>query len=457
MDVTLHDTPRNQPQPAMSPPRPPLGLEEPILIVGAGTFGLSTALHLLRRGHTHITLLDPYPPPSAISAGNDINKIVTTSASSDPFLTRLSVAALTAWRTDVLLKPFLHDVGIVLCGCSPPVLDEVHDLAQNYAHTHPDAPPVKLVGREGDGGVGRPFAEAIPALKDGPMTGWEGYWLPQNNGWVEARNACIAIAEECRRLGVNFIEDRAANLIFERDGACAGVETTGGSEIRAARIVLCAGASSVELLDFHRQLMAKCWTLAHIAVSNDDNEAAAGLKGHPLLLNLEKGFLFEPDARGEVKICNEFPGYTHCDASGLSHPLKREQIPLEAERAIRALLAETIPVWQRKDFVWARLCWCVDTPDRRFILCEHPDHRGLVLGTGDSGLAFKFLPIVGGWIADVVEKGDVGLPEEERGNWRWRPETGGDWDDAGGRWGGSGKIKDLSEVDEWTHIPRRSM
>lgn len=53
-----------------------------ILIVGGGTWGCSTALHLARRGYTNVTLLEPYPIPSAISAGNDINKIVEEGASS---------------------------------------------------------------------------------------------------------------------------------------------------------------------------------------------------------------------------------------------------------------------------------------------------------------------------------------------------------------------------------------
>ena len=46
-----------------------------ILIVGLGTWGSSTALHLARRGYQNVTVLDTYNFPSAISAGNDINKI----------------------------------------------------------------------------------------------------------------------------------------------------------------------------------------------------------------------------------------------------------------------------------------------------------------------------------------------------------------------------------------------
>lgn len=50
-----------------------------ILVIGAGTWGASTALHLARRGYTNVTVLDSYPQPSAISAGNDVNKIVSFS------------------------------------------------------------------------------------------------------------------------------------------------------------------------------------------------------------------------------------------------------------------------------------------------------------------------------------------------------------------------------------------
>lgn len=46
-----------------------------ILIVGGGTWGCSTALHLVRRGYTNVTLLDVAHIPSPISAGDDVNKI----------------------------------------------------------------------------------------------------------------------------------------------------------------------------------------------------------------------------------------------------------------------------------------------------------------------------------------------------------------------------------------------
>lgn len=50
--------------------------ESSILVIGAGTWGCSTALHLARRGYTNVKVLDPHPVPSPIAAGNDINKIM---------------------------------------------------------------------------------------------------------------------------------------------------------------------------------------------------------------------------------------------------------------------------------------------------------------------------------------------------------------------------------------------
>lgn len=53
----------------------PLSHSSSVLIVGAGTWGCSTALHLARRGYQNVTVLDPYPIPSPIPADNDVKKV----------------------------------------------------------------------------------------------------------------------------------------------------------------------------------------------------------------------------------------------------------------------------------------------------------------------------------------------------------------------------------------------
>ena len=64
-----------------------------ILIVGGGTFGLSTAYHLAKAGYTNIHVLDKSPfLPSVESAGNDLNKIVRAEYE-DPFYAELALVS----------------------------------------------------------------------------------------------------------------------------------------------------------------------------------------------------------------------------------------------------------------------------------------------------------------------------------------------------------------------------
>jgi sarcosine oxidase / L-pipecolate oxidase len=66
-----------------------------IAIVGAGAWGLSTALHLHRAGFTKITLFDRAESiPSPYSAAYDLNKIVRAEYE-DSFYTELALVSVS--------------------------------------------------------------------------------------------------------------------------------------------------------------------------------------------------------------------------------------------------------------------------------------------------------------------------------------------------------------------------
>lgn len=410
--------------------------EDHILIVGAGTFGLSTGLELLRKGHKNVTLVDSYPVPSPLSAGNDVNKVFQSTVE-DAFYSDLALEALEKWRNDEIYKEAFHEVGIVYGGVGEEAVVEINRRFKRLQET--GVPVERLDTPDG-------FAKVTKI--NGKFDGWTGYHQKAKCGWTFAQLALERTAEECKRLGAMFVCDKVEELLFSEDSNCTGVKTYAGQIIKADKTILCAGASSVGLLDFRGQLLAKCWTVGHIKLSDEE---AARFRGLPVILNIDEGFLFEPDCNNEVKFCNEFPGYINL-VNNVSVPSYRNELPREAKEFMVKFLSQVFPdEISKRDFSVSKICWCTDTADRHFLFGEHPDHKGLILGTGDSGKGFKFMPIVGEYLSDIALKGDKSIPEEKRKAWAWRPEQAVDRDlyKLQQRMGGLNIVKDLKDVDEW--------
>jgi sarcosine oxidase / L-pipecolate oxidase len=85
---------------------PPPARDEPIIIVGAGVFGLSTAIHLTRRGYRNATVFDLQPfdenqysyMKGADAASADMNKIVRSTYGSQTEYQELTVEAVAGWN-----------------------------------------------------------------------------------------------------------------------------------------------------------------------------------------------------------------------------------------------------------------------------------------------------------------------------------------------------------------------
>ena len=76
-----------------------------IIVVGAGVFGLSTALWLARAGYRDITVIDMqdvsdsgYDPGNIDSASADLNKIIRFSYGSEIQYQKLATEAATMWN-----------------------------------------------------------------------------------------------------------------------------------------------------------------------------------------------------------------------------------------------------------------------------------------------------------------------------------------------------------------------
>lgn len=429
-----------------------------ILIIGAGTWGCSIALELARRGHASIKVLDGSSFPSAISAGNDLNKIAEEAnepsqddSDEDFFWHRVHQIAMAAWKHDPLFAPFYHQTGFIDAAVS----DDAYQRCVEYARGE-DAVLVPLNTRED-------FQKTMPSgVLQGPFPGWRGFWKQGGAGWVFASGALRAMHAEAVKLGVQFVtgepQGRVERLIYNEDSkAVLGAVTLDGVSHLAKHTILSAGANSDRLFDFEGQLRPTAWTLAHIPLSQEE---AALYKDLPVLYGVDRGFFIEPDAeRHEMKLCDEHPGYINPvieNDNFRSVPFARHQIPAESEARMRLLLRETMPQLAEREFSFARMCWDADTVDRRFLIDRHPNVENLIVAVGGSGNGFMTCPAIGVLVADILaNKADIEARVKKM--LRWRPEIAvdRDWWDSQGRYGADGKVMDLREVTEWTNIQQR--
>ncbi|OWZ27071.1 sarcosine oxidase [Cryptococcus neoformans c45] len=433
-----------------------------ILIVGGGgTIGSSTALHLARKGYTDVRLLDIYQNPSLNSAGNDNNKVSRQStASTDGQMAgddsagiwgQLGTEAWRMWTTDPVFKDHAHEVGRL-------------DLISKSEREERLRKRYEAVVAEGRGDLLEwlsnrdEIVAKAPHLKDADMENWKGLYV-KKGGWVAARNALNSVGHELRKLGVKSAFGSAgtfASLLLADDGKVVkGVRAADGTEWQGDLVVFATGAWSPSLLDLEGQCVSKAWVYAHIRLTPEEAEA---LKGIPTTYNHELGFIMEPeeDTR-ELKICNEFSGYTHiqpCRPFGLDNDVNisvprshadnpTDTISHESLEDIKRLVNQWLPHLNGRPFFKTSMCWCTDTANMNWLMCEHPKYKGLVVATGDSGQTFKMFPVVGKQVVDLIEGK---LPHDRKDLWRWRPGTG---DNGTGR--GGLDPKDLKDVEGWNH------
>lgn len=81
------------------------------------------------------------------------------------------------------------------------------------------------------------------------------------------------------------------------------------------------------------------------------------------------------------------------------------------EQEIRRYLARHLPQADGP-VIDAKICLYTNTPDDHFILDRHPSHSNVLIAGGFSGHGFKFAPVVGEVLADLIVEGRTGHPIE---------------------------------------------
>jgi sarcosine oxidase/L-pipecolate oxidase len=208
------------------------------LIIGAGVFGVSTALTLSQRyPNAHITLVDR-AAPGRFTASWDWSKIIRADYA-DVLYARLALEAKKLWREGPLYREFYHETGLVWMTEAEDA-DYLDGVTSNFE---------KLGGRERWRMV--PTQE-LRAAHDGVFANTDfgakqQVYVNYSSGWVDASKTMEKVLAAAMERGVHFREGNVDHLLFGEKGACTGVRVD-GEVLTADNVILATGAETPRLL-----------------------------------------------------------------------------------------------------------------------------------------------------------------------------------------------------------------
>jgi glycine/D-amino acid oxidase-like deaminating enzyme len=379
------------------------------LVVGAGIFGITTALELKARGYS-VAVLDPGPLPHPLAASTDISKVVRMEYGADETYMAMVEQAYQGWLrwNEELGEVLFHDVGVLILTRTPMSLGgheyESYHLLRKRGHT-----PERLT-RDA-------ISRRFPAWKPGAFV--DGFFHAQG-GYAESGRVVAALVRLVQARGVMLYPDQTVETLLKEGSHITGVRTRAGDTFHVEHVVVASGA----------------WT----ALLVPDLAPIVKVTGHPIfhlkpdipaLFNPPDFVVFNADITQTgwygfplhprehvVKLANHGVGQA-------LHPDRDERVVTDSDEArLRAFLTASLPGLSDAPLVGTRRCLYADTPDGDFWIDRHPQWAGLTVATGDSGHGFKFAPILGGLIADAVE----GKPNPWLSKFRWRDVS---WDARG--------------------------
>ena len=375
-----------------------------VAVVGAGIFGVTAAISLVRRGH-RVSLLDPGPLPHPLAESTDISKVVRLDYGPDDLYLAWMETALEGWRrwNAAWHEPLFHEVGVAFLARAPmaPGGFELESFERLRRRGHP---------------VERLDAAAIrarfPAWSTGAFV--DGYFNAAG-GFAESGRVVAQLLRDAAALGVTLLEGHTFERLDTQGSRASGVVTREHGVLAADRVVLATGAWTPHALPaLAPHLRSTGQPVFHLAPADPSPYQASRFPVFGADISRTGYYGFPVNRDGIVKIANHGAGRAVHPGSAAERVVTPED-----EAALRAFLRDTFPGLADAPIVHTRVCVYCDTWDGHFWIAPEPAPEGLVVAAGGSGHGFKFAPVIGDVIADAVEGASSPLLDR----FRRRPEV----------------------------------
>lgn len=416
-----------------------------ILIIGSGVFGLTTAWALTKRprfANTKLTIVDhvrggSFPPDDAASV--DLSRVIRADYA-DPDYAALGAEAQALWREKgdekVGGQGRYSETGLVVMANHGPPAKEGKKNGMYYAKGSYEN-VAEIARQEGfaDKVIEYDSKEKLQKLvgTKGDPGDW-GY-LNKLSGWANNGESMKWLYEQVKKTGrVNFVDAKVEQLTTQGKKV-TGARLKDGRNLTADIVYCAAGAWSGALVDLRGRCEATGHVLGYIKITKEEQEY---MEKRPATINFKTGHFVIPPKDQVLKSARHGFGYLnpqimpHALPPSPSHERKpivasipktirddgSEAIPGEADIDLRKALDNMTPYdnMSQRPWVKTKICWYSDTRDAEWLVDWHPGWENLFVATGDSGHAFKFLPVIGEKLADTFEGKGGRLGDK----WRWK-------------------------------------
>jgi glycine/D-amino acid oxidase-like deaminating enzyme len=372
-----------------------------IIVVGAGINGVTAAIELKKRGH-EVILIDPGPLPHPLAASTDTSKAVRAAYGADEDYTELAERSIKLWRkwNEEFGIELYHETGVMFVRrreMKPGDFEyESFKTLQQRGHK---------VERMNSAQLWKRFPAWNPELfRDGILEFEAGY--------AESGRVVATLIQRASSIGVELRSSSRFAHLDECDDRIEGIFLDNGERIAADRIVMAVGAWTPYLLPFTKKFFrASSQPVFHLKPPRPELFAPERFPVFGADITTTGYYGFPLNRDGIVKIANHGPGRE------MSPESPQRAVNSEDEENLRKFLSWALPELADASIVYTRLCMYCDTHDGNFWIASDPEREGLVIAAGDCGHGFKFAPVLGEIIADVIEQKSNPILEK----FRWRP------------------------------------
>ena len=360
-----------------------------VIVIGAGGMGSAATFELARRGRSVLTL-DQFPFVHDRGSSHGHTRIIRRAYYEHPAYVPLVQRAFERWY-DLEQRSGRHLLTECPCLSIGPPNGEVVSGVLAAAQEH--NLDVEQLARAD-------LTRRYPQFRlDDQFVG------------VQERDAGFLYVEECARTQLEQAQLLGANLRAEEpvvawksDGKSVSVTTTKDTYY-ANSMILTAGPWAGRLLaEIGKPLRVMRQVMLWFATA--DPEAFRRDRFPIFLADVPDGPFYglpAVDGRG-LKVAR------HYCAPELHSPEELDRAVASADdEAVRPFLNRHIPQ-VNGPLTYAQSCIYTLTPDRHFLIDLHPEFGNVAFAAGLSGHGFKFAPVIGEILADLIDAGSTSWP-----------------------------------------------